>query len=206
MSNLSGRVRRRRADADRSSAAVLNAAIDLLGRRPQANMAEIAVAAGVTRQTVYAHYASRDRLLAAILEHITAETVAVFDDLDLADLPAPEALSCWIDASWQVLGRYPILLTEAVAQPPGDELGRHLPISALLVRLLERGRAGGQFDAAPPVNWQMAAVVALGHAAAQEVAAGRMSLTAAGEAFRSAVLRLCLRPAATDADRPEDQP
>src|SRR4051795_5922908 len=117
MSNLPGTGRRRRADAERSSAAVLSAAIDLLGRRPQANMAEIAVAAGVTRQTVYAHYASRDRLLAAILEHVTAETITIFDGLELADLSAPDALGRWVNASWQVLGRYPILLTEAVAQP-----------------------------------------------------------------------------------------
>src|SRR5512138_219361 len=117
MSNLPGPARRRRADAERSSAAVLSAAIDLLGRRPQANMEEIAAAAGVARQTVYAHYTSREKLLAAILEHITAETVAVFDRLDLDDLPAPAALGRWVEASWRIVARYPIVLTEAIAQP-----------------------------------------------------------------------------------------
>jgi len=172
---------------------VLSAAIDLLGRRPQANMEEIAAAAGVARQTVYAHYTSREKLLAAILEHIAAETIAVFDRLDLDDLPAPAALDRWVEASWQILARYPIVLTEAVAQPPGDEVDRHLPISRRLVELLERGRTAGQFDNTPPVTWQIAAIVALGHAAGQEVSAGRMAPAAAGEAFRSGVLRLCLR-------------
>ena len=130
-----------------SSAAVLRAAIDLLGRRPQAKMEEIAAAAGVARQTVYAHYASREKLIAAIIDRITAETAEVLDGLDVADRPAPQALSRWAEASWQILGRYPILLTEAVARPPGDEVDRHSPISGLLVRLLERGRAEGQFDA-----------------------------------------------------------
>jgi AcrR family transcriptional regulator len=172
---------------------VLSAAIDLLGRRPQANMEEIAAAAGVARQTVYAHYTSREKLLAAILEHITAETVAVFDRLDLDDLLAPAALGRWVEASWRILERYPILLTEAVALPPGGEVDRHLPISGRLVELLERGRAAGQFDSTPPVTWQIAAIVALGHAAGQEVSAGRMAPAAAGEAFQSGVLRLCLR-------------
>jgi len=191
MSDLSSRRRRPRADGERSRAAVLTAAIDLLARRPHANMAEIAEAAGVARQTVYAHYPSREKLVAAILDHVTAEAVAVFGRLDLGASAPLEALGRWAEASWQVLGRYPILLTEAVAQPPADEVDRHQPVTGLLVQLLERGRAGGQFDAGPPISWQVAAVVALGHAAAQEVAAGRMSLDAAGEAFRSAVRRLC---------------
>jgi AcrR family transcriptional regulator len=193
VSNFSG-TRRRRADAERSRTAVLRAAIELLGRRPQANMEEIAAAAGVTRQTVYAHFASRERLLAAILDKVTAETIDAFDGLDLGGLPAPAALGRWVEASWAVLARYPILRTDAVAPPPGDEVDRHQPIAGQLRGVLERGRAAGQFDAGSPVTWQIAAIVALGHAAAQEVAAGRMSQADAGVAFRDAVLRLCLRP------------
>ena len=87
-----------------------------------------------------------------------------------------------------------MLLTEAVGQPPGDAVDRHLPIVGRLAEVLRRGRDDRQFDATPPVTWQIAAVVALGHAAGQEIAADRMSSAAAGVAFRSAVLRLC-RPA-----------
>ncbi|MGR6999045.1 helix-turn-helix domain-containing protein [Yinghuangia aomiensis] len=52
--------RRRRADAQRSIDAILDAARRLLGDRLDVGMEDIAAAAGVTRQTVYAHFPSRD--------------------------------------------------------------------------------------------------------------------------------------------------
>lgn len=191
MSNISDSRRRRRADAERRSAAILQAAIDLLARKPQAGMEEIAAAAGVSRQTVYAHYPSRDRLLAAVIEYLTAEVVAAFDTLDLDRGSALDALGRWVEAAWRVVARYPILLTEAVATPSGDEYQRHLPISSRLIQVLERGRRDGELDDRPPVSWLLSAIIALGHAAGQEVAAGRMSMQAAGDAFRRSVLRLC---------------
>jgi hypothetical protein len=45
-----------------------------------------------------------------------------------------------------------------------------------------------------PVEWLVAAIIGLGHAAGQEVAAGRMPADVAGPAFRESVLRLCRRP------------
>ena len=45
-----------RADAERSIAAILDAAVQVLAARPDAGMGEIAKAAGVARQTVYAHF------------------------------------------------------------------------------------------------------------------------------------------------------
>jgi AcrR family transcriptional regulator len=185
--------RRRRADAERSSEAVLAAAIDLLARRPQARMEEIAAAAGVARQTVYAHYSSRDRLLAAVVAHLTAEVAAAFDDLDLQSGSAADALGRWVDAAWQVVARYPVLLTDAVADLPGDEDERHRPISERLTEILERGRSAGELDDGPPVGWLVSAIIGLGHTAGQEAAAGRMSLSAAGAAYRRGVLRLCAR-------------
>lgn len=45
--------RRRRADAERNVARILDAAIDALAGDPEASMAEIARRAGVVRATVY---------------------------------------------------------------------------------------------------------------------------------------------------------
>jgi hypothetical protein len=60
-----------------------------------------------------------------------------------------------------------------------------------LLRLIERGRRRREFDRAMPTTWFLAAIIGLGHAAGQEVSAGRMTPATAGAAFRESVLRVC---------------
>ncbi len=158
-------------------------------------MDEIATAAGVSRQTIYAHYPSRDALLQAVTRHITTEVARGLGDLDLDRGSAIDALAHWVDASWALLERYPVLLTPAVVAPEGDdERARHEPVMGGLLRLIERGRRRREFDRAMPTTWYLAAIIGLGHAAAQEVIAGRMTSDNAGTAFRESVLRVCRGP------------
>lgn len=42
-----------------------------------------------------------------------------------------------------------------------------------------------------PASWYLAAIIGLGHAAGQEVMAGRMTAAQADSAFREAVIRVC---------------
>ena len=183
--------RRQRADARRSIAAVLDAAVALLGHRPDASMDEIATAAGVSRQTIYAHYPSRDALLQAVTRHITAEVARELADLDLDRGSALDALARWVDASWALLQRYPVLLTTAIVAPGvEDEQQRHEPVMGDLLRLIERGRRRRELDQTMPNTWYLAAIIGLGHAAGQEVSAGRMTPAEAGATFRQSVLKL----------------
>jgi AcrR family transcriptional regulator len=187
--------RRRRADAERNRATVLDAAIRLLGRRPSASTEEIAAEAGVARQTVYAHFASREALIDAVVDRVTAEVLAALDAVDVDSDAAVTALGRWLDACWALLERYPLLLNATI--PPttaAQDRGRHLPIAERLSVLLRRGQREGDLDDGLPVDWLVAAIIGLGHAAGQEVAAGRMASGAAGDAFRDSVLRLCRRP------------
>lgn len=158
-------------------------------------MDEIATAAGVSRQTIYAHYPSRDTLLLAVTRHVTAEVTRELGGLDLDRGSSVDALGRWIDASWALLKRYPVLLTSAVVTPHSDdERERHEPVMGGLLRLIERGRHRQEFDPAMPTAWYVAAIIGLGHAAGQEVIAGRMTPTEAGTAFRESVLRVCRAP------------
>ena len=192
------RSRKRRTDADRSRGAVLDAAIALLGRRADASVEDIASAAGVVRQTVYAHFPSRSALVGAVLEHLTAETATSLAALDLTTPPADEALRRWLQVTWNIIERYPVLLSPALvdAAPAADDNERHQPVTAQLAELIRRGRRTGVFDKNAPESWAIAAVIALGHAAGQQVAAGRMNRDDAGAAYRDGVMRLLLiRPA-----------
>ncbi|MCX5583081.1 TetR/AcrR family transcriptional regulator [Streptomyces erythrochromogenes] len=183
--------RRRRADAERSRSAVLDAAIRLLAERPDAGMAAIAAAAGVTRQTVYAHFGTRDELLEAVADRITEEAMAAMDDAEVDEGPALEALLRLQDISWRLFEGHPVLLQLGAAPGNAEADGvRHEPVMARLTRLIEKGQAAGEFDPEPPAAWLVAAVTALGHAAGDEVGAGRMTVGEAAAHHRTATLRL----------------
>ncbi|GAA3347060.1 hypothetical protein GCM10020358_60420 [Amorphoplanes nipponensis] len=195
------RSRKRRLDGERSRAAVLDAAIATLGRQADASIEDIAAAAGVVRQTVYAHYPSRTALLTAVIDHLTTETASALDAIDVTSPPPEQALRRWLEASWAVVERYPILLSPviATAAPPADEHDRHRPVTTRLVDLVRRGRRTGVFEERHSEEWTISAVIALGHAAGQQVAAGRMSSAEAAAAYRDSVLRLVVKlPMAED--------
>lgn len=186
------RPRRPRADARRSRAAVLDAAVRLLDARPDASVEAIATAAGVTRQTVYAHFPSREGLLSAVADLLTEEAVAAMDAADLDAGTATEALLRLLEASGRAARRHPVLLRTIAALPmdPGADQERHAPVAERLRRVIQRGRESGEFDRALPADWLVTATVALGHAAAAEGDAGRMSGDAAAAALHTSLLRV----------------
>ncbi|SCL30879.1 transcriptional regulator, TetR family [Micromonospora rhizosphaerae] len=180
------RRRRVRAEARRSVSAILDAAIRVLGERPQASMEEIAAAAGLSRQTVYAHFPSRDALVAAVFQRMTDDAIAAMDAADLDEGPAPAALLRLLDAGWRTIQRFPMLQVDTGSADPD----LHGPVVDRLLRLIERGQRSGEFDAQASPGWLIAATIALGHAAGAEAAAGRMSADDAAAALRASILRV----------------
>jgi AcrR family transcriptional regulator len=179
---------------------VLDAAIAVLGRQADASVEDIAAAAGVVRQTVYAHFSSRTALLEAVVDHLTVETANALDTLDVTTPPPGEALRRWLEATWAIVQRYPVLLGPAIAgaAPPADEYDRHRPVTGQLSELIRRGCQAGAFESRHSEDWVISVIIALGHAAAQQVTAGRMSPDEAGAAYRDSVLRLVLREPITE--------
>ncbi|WP_020667515.1 TetR/AcrR family transcriptional regulator [Amycolatopsis nigrescens] len=184
--------RNRRADARRSRSAILDAAIRLLNSQPEVSVEAIATAAGVTRQTVYAHFPSRDQLLAAALDQVTEETVAAMDAVELDSGPAADALLRLLDASGRLAGRYSVLLQHTSSLPVSkeDDHERHAPVADRLRKVIQRGQANGEFDDRLAPGWLVAVTISLAHTAGEEVDARRMSETEAAEALRTSLFRV----------------
>lgn len=184
--------RRRRSDARRSADAILTAARDVFGRQPDAGMEEVAATAGVTRQTVYAHFPSRDTLLAALVETAAAEYAALLDAANLDTVPPAEALARFLDASWEFLRRYPMLLNPAatpIPRPASDD--PHDVVPPRLERIIELGQQTGEFDSSQPAAWLAAAVLGLLHTAAAQVGAGSFGTGEAEALCLESTLRVC---------------
>lgn len=188
--------RKRRADAQRSSASIVGAAVQVLNDDPDASMEAIARAAGVTRQTVYAHFPSREHLLRALLDHVTAEVVAEIDAADIDSGPAMDALFRLLEASDRSAGRYPLLLQTlgAMRLDQSADAQLHAPVAERLGRILRRGQEAGEFDGRLSTDWLIAATINLGHAAGEAVGDGRLSKSEADDALRTSLLRI-LTPA-----------
>ncbi|MGW0183156.1 TetR/AcrR family transcriptional regulator [Nocardia sp. NPDC003345] len=180
---------RRRADAERSRGAILDAATRVLARRPAAGLATIAAEAGLTRQTVYAHFTSRDELVDAVADRLTERTLAAISKTDPESGSATRALLALLDESWRAFESLPALRRQTAGRETADS-ERHAPVRDHLVRLIGRGQRTGEFDATADPDWLAAAVIGLGHAAGEQVESGRMSLRDAGGALRDSALRL----------------
>ncbi|MFD7560356.1 TetR/AcrR family transcriptional regulator [Streptomyces sp. NPDC059835] len=183
--------RRLRADAERSRAAILDAATRLLSEQPDAGLGAIATQAGVTRQTVYAHFSSREDLVGAVVDRVTQEATAAMDAAELDAGPASAAVLRLIDIGWQTFERHSALLRAAAltATEGGGAGADHEPVTDRLLRLIERGQRAGEFDPNLSPAWLVAATIALGHAAGEEADAGRIPRDEAAAALRTSVLR-----------------
>jgi AcrR family transcriptional regulator len=184
-----GQARRRRADAERSVARILDAAVDALADDPDASMSEIARRADVVRATVYVHFPTREALLEAVTARALAEVAAVINTAEPERGEPADALARVITAAWRTLGRYHALVTINTGALTPEELHhRHGPVLGTLVPLIERGQAAGVFRAGVPAAWHLAMVIALIHAASAELQADRVPETRAEAALVATVL------------------
>lgn len=183
-----GRAKPRRADAERSIARIHDAALDALASDPDASMAEIACRAGVVRATIYVHFPTREDLLAAVTDRAIAEVTDVLAAAEPKRGDAAEALERVIVAAWGALGRFHALVA-INTRGPGDQLrARHEPVLAHLEPLIRRGQRDGSFRADVPPAWHLSMILALIHAASDELRAGRLPAEQVEAALTATVL------------------
>ena len=185
----SAKRRRQRSEARRSIAAILEAAVAVLNTDPRASMEDIARAAGVTRQTVYAHFPTRDALVSAIIEQAAAEATAAFDAVQIDDAAPGTALVELLQAGWQVTARYPFVWN-LPAVTPEEDASRHAFVLDRMLDLIRRGQQSGDLDTTLQPEWLLTASLAIGRAAQEQVQAGRMSIEDATMAVHHSIVRL----------------
>jgi TetR/AcrR family transcriptional regulator, mexCD-oprJ operon repressor len=180
----------RRADAERTISAILDAALRCFATSPDATVTQIAKAAGVGRVTVYGHFDSLEAIVDALLTRSLAETDAAFGELDLDAGPAAEAVNRLLHSRW-ALGRYRGLFEAATCHLGPEKVRRlHDRVFARIEAVIVRGREDGEFRTDLPLPWLMTSVYALAHAAVVEVDAGRMAPERAADLLSVTLLGL----------------
>src|SRR5512134_2398222 len=148
--------RRRRADAERSVAAILDAALEALASDPDVSMSEIARRAGVVRATIYVHFPTRTELLDAVMDHAVAQVAEATRAAEPGRGEPLEALERVLRATWRQLAQFDGLLALNTARLSAEELRRrHLPVLDQLQPLIERGQKQGVFRHDLPVAWHL---------------------------------------------------
>lgn len=181
----------RRAIAERNVEAILDAAEALLEARRDPSIAAVAAAAGVSRVTVYAHFPTREALLEAVVARTVRRATRTLEAAE-PDAGAPaDALERIVAAGWSELERHEAVARAASEQIAADvRLRAHETAFLPVRRLVERGQGQGAFRTDLPVDWLVAALFALMHAAADEVRAERLDPAKAPQVLTSSLHRL----------------
>jgi len=165
----------RRADAERNTAAIIDAALEALADDPDASMAEIARRAGVVRATVYMHFPTRESLLDAVMEDAVGQVAEATRAAAPTQGEPEEALERVLRATWHKLSDFQTLLAINTSRLSAKELHRrHQPVMTLFVPLIERGQEKGVFRSDLPVSWHLAMIRAIAHAASAELRSSRI--------------------------------
>ena len=143
--------RRRRADAERSVTAILDAGLEALASDPDSSMSEIARRAGVVRATIYVHFPTRTALLDAVMEHATAQVVEAMRGAEPQRGEPVEALQRVLRATWRQLAQFHGLLALNTARLSAEELHRrHVPMLDQIEPLIERGQTARRLPERSP--------------------------------------------------------
>jgi TetR/AcrR family transcriptional regulator, mexCD-oprJ operon repressor len=181
-------IHHRRVVGERNVEAILDATERLLGKHRQVSVSAVAAESGLSRVTVYAHFATRNELLEAVVERAVERASEALEAAEPDSGPPREALERMINVSWRELERHRSTARAASEQlAPEVQRRTHAAAMRQLRRLAGRGRRSGDFRRDLSTDWLVTSCISLMHAAVDEVRAGRMSAKAARQALISSI-------------------
>jgi TetR/AcrR family transcriptional regulator, mexCD-oprJ operon repressor len=119
----------RQATAQRNVAAILDAAEDLLERRARTSIAAVATRAGVSRVTVYAHFATWEAILEAVVERAVTRAVAAMEEARPEAGPPLEALDRVVALGWREVARNAVIAQAVAEQLSPDHAPRTITVT-----------------------------------------------------------------------------
>lgn len=134
-------------------ARILEAARRELDRDPDRSLGDIAEAAGVSRRTVYGHFAGRSALVEGLVDDAVEALRAALTAVALPASDAPTALARFVLTLWPVGDRYRMLLRLAPQDLGAERADLLAPARDMATAIITEGRRQGVFHTSlpPPV-------------------------------------------------------
>jgi AcrR family transcriptional regulator len=146
--SIPARTRGPRRDAAENRAALIQAAATLLNRDPSASLEAIAAEAGLSRRSVYGHFATRDALLAELAASGAARVnAAMLSVAATLESPAPAVQLAAVGARLgQEVDPIRVMALHPLRGPQSRVAGGALePLRSHVRAIVERGVASGRF-------------------------------------------------------------
>lgn len=141
-----------RADAARNLSRVLQTGARLLSEDATTSIAAIAEAAGVDRRTVYRHFDTREKLLAAVFEAKLDAAEQVLDEARLLEAPVAVALHRYAEGIIPVSRSWPLDTRRMMRGDPAANARREEQ-SGRLDEFVRRASDEGLLRAGLPAGW-----------------------------------------------------
>jgi AcrR family transcriptional regulator len=134
---------------------ILDAAAELLAKRPTASLADIAAHTRIGKATLHRYFASREALLTALAIRALALVSAALAGCHLSEGTAPDALRRLIEALIPLGDKFYFLLNEHIWDVHPDLVAAEQVMEAPIRQLIQRGQAEGSLRADLPLTWIM---------------------------------------------------
>lgn len=173
--------------------AILDAAEHLLRRGEALSFSAVASGAGLSRPTVYSHFADRRSLLTALVDRALEDARLAIATARPAEGRPVDAMERVLRESWEHLARHQEIARVAMGSVAPESLqAAHRGVVEVIGDVVRRGRAEGSFRSDQPVEWIESSCLALIHNAVIMVRSGRMVPESALKALIVSVVDLCV--------------